>query len=80
MLEVVENGDGGIEAKRGDSRTATWMTGATLNHFQIESDPPRLNSQASLGYIPRTTQSMNCVKNEFPVRWALGDALYQMIA
>ena len=54
MLEVVENrDDGGIEAKRGDSGTAT------RNHFQIESDLPRLNSQASLGYIPKTTQSMN---------------------
>lgn len=69
MLEVVENRDDG--AKRGDSGTATRMTGATLNHFQIESDPPRLNIQASLGYIPRTTQSMDCVENEFPPRWPL---------
>jgi hypothetical protein len=56
MIEVVKNrDDGGIEAKRGDSGTATRMTGATLNHFQIESDLPRLKSQASLRYIPRTT-------------------------
>ena len=70
MLEVVENRDDeGIEAKRGGSGTAT------RNHFQIESDPPRLNSQASLGHIPRTTQSMNCVENEFLPRWAHRDAL-----
>jgi hypothetical protein len=56
MLEVVENrDDGGMEAKRGDSGTATRMMGATLNRFQIESNPPRLNSQANLGYIPRIT-------------------------
>jgi len=54
MLEGVENrDDGGIEAKHGDSGTAT------RNYFQIESNPLRLNSQASLGYIPKTTQSMN---------------------
>jgi hypothetical protein len=74
MLEVVENRDDeGGEAKRGNSGIAT------RNHFQIESDPPRLNSQASLGHIPRTNQSMNCVENEFPPRWGHRDALCQKI-